>query len=115
MREGKLFQETHTDKEKVDFLKQEYGIGERSHALSGAIHSDEDHDGKGLHYKKQDCPDVHLSRGKVAKRITGLLTKKPALREQFMDAEEKRLAMLYFCWDEVAPVLRGVCPSAGWL
>ena len=40
----------HTDKEKVRFLKDEYGIGGRSHALSGATHSGEDHDGKGLHY-----------------------------------------------------------------
>ena len=59
----------HTDKEKVRFLKDEYGIGGRSHALSGATHSGEDHDGKGLHYKKQDCPDVHLNWEKVAKRI----------------------------------------------
>ena len=28
--------ENHTDKEKVRFLKDEYGIGGRSHALSGA-------------------------------------------------------------------------------
>ena len=35
---------------------------------------------------------------------------------EVMDAEEKRLAVLYFRWDEVAPLLRGdVCPSAGWL
>ena len=39
--------ENHTDKEKVRFLKDEYGIGGRSHALSGATHSGEDHDGKG--------------------------------------------------------------------
>ena len=25
-----------------------------------------------------------------------------------MDAEEKRLAVLYFRWDEVAPLLRGM-------
>ena len=49
-----FFMENHTDKEKVRFLKDEYGIGGRSHALSGATHSGEDHDGKGLHYKKQD-------------------------------------------------------------
>ena len=34
---------------------------------------------------------------------------------EVLDAEEKRLAVLYFRWDEVAPLLRGVCPSAGWL
>ena len=27
---------------------------------------------------------------------------------EVMDAEEKRLAMLYFRWDEVAPLLRGM-------
>ena len=59
-----FFMENHTDKEKVRFLKDEYGIGGRSHALSGATHSGEDHDGKGLHYKKQDCPEVHLNWGK---------------------------------------------------
>ena len=31
-----FFMENHTDKEKVRFLKDEYGIGGRAHALSGA-------------------------------------------------------------------------------
>ena len=77
-----FFMENHTDKEKVRFLKDEYGIGGRSHALSGATHSGEDHDGKGLHYKKQDCPDVHLNWEKVAKRITSLVQKDRYLTEQ---------------------------------
>ena len=77
-----FFMENHTDKEKVRFLKDEYGIGGRSHALSGATHSGEDHDGKGLHYKKQDCPDVHLNWEKVAKRITSLIQKGRYLTEQ---------------------------------
>lgn len=77
-----FFMENHTDKEKVRFLKDEYGIGGRSHALSGATHSGEDHDGKGLHYKKQDCPDVHLNWEKVAKRITSLVQKGSYLTEQ---------------------------------
>ncbi|WP_330681373.1 SNF2-related protein [Enterocloster clostridioformis] len=77
-----FFMENHTDKEKVRFLKDEYGIGGRSHALSGATHSGEDHDGKGLHYKKQDCPDVHLNWEKVAKRITSLVQKSRYLTEQ---------------------------------
>ena len=74
--------ENHTDKEKVRFLKDKYGIGGRSHALSGATHSGEDHDGKGLHYKKQGCPDVHLNWEKVAKRITSLVQKGRYLTEQ---------------------------------
>ena len=77
-----FFQEPHTDKEKVDFLKHEYGIGGHSHALSGAMKSDESHDGKGLHYKKDGCPDVHFTWEKVAKRITNLIQKGRYLTEQ---------------------------------
>ena len=77
-----FFQGNHTDKEKVDFLKREYGIGGRSHALSGATYSGEDHDGKGLHYKKQDCPDVNFTWEKVSKRITALIRKGRYLTEQ---------------------------------
>ena len=77
-----FFQGNHTDKEKVDFLKREYGIGGRSHALSGATYSGEDHDGKGLHYKKQDCPDVNFTWEKVSKRITELIRKGRYLTEQ---------------------------------
>jgi len=77
-----FFKNPHTDKEKVDFLKSEYGIGGHSHALSGAMGSNEDHDGKGLHYKKDGCPDVHFTWEKVAKRITGLIQKGRYLTEQ---------------------------------
>ncbi len=75
---GRIFtfsRNPHTDKEKVDFLKSEYGIGGHSHALSGATYSNEDHDGKGLHYKKDGCPDMHFTWEKVAKRITNLIQK----------------------------------------
>ena len=68
-----FFQEPHTDKEKVDFLKQEYGISGRSNALSGAGSSWESYDGKGLHYKKDGCPDVHFTWNAVSKRITELI------------------------------------------
>ena len=77
-----FFQNSHTDKEKVDFLKNEYGIGGHSHALSGAGGSWEDHDGKGLHYKKEGCPDVHFTWEKAAKRITDLIQKGRYLTEQ---------------------------------
>ena len=77
-----FFQAPHTDKEKVDFLRHEYGIGGRSHALSGAMGSHEDYDGKGLHYKKDGCPDVHFTWEKVAKRITDLIQKGRYLTEQ---------------------------------
>ena len=77
-----FFQETHTDKEKVKFLKDWYGTGGHSHALSRASNSWEDHDGKGFHYKKQDCPDVHLTWEKAVRRITSLIQKGRYLTEQ---------------------------------
>ena len=83
------FQNSHTDKEKVDFLRHEYGIGGHSHALSGAGGSWEDHDGKGLHYKKGGCPDVHFTWEKVAKRITDLIQKGRYLTEQEQEEFDK--------------------------
>ena len=77
-----FFQNPHTDKEKVDFLKREYGTGGHSHALSGAGGSWEDHDGKGLRYKKDGCPDVHFTWEKAAKRITDLIQKGRYLTKQ---------------------------------
>ena len=51
-------------------------------AIDGFSLCGEDHDGKGLHYKKQDCPDVHLNWENVAKRITSLVQKGRYLTEQ---------------------------------
>ena len=84
-----FFQEPHTDKEKVDFLRHEYGTGGRSHALSDSVSSHEDYDGKGLHYKKDSCPDVHFTWEKAAKRITGLIQKGRYLTEQEQAEYEK--------------------------
>ena len=77
-----FFQNPHTDKEKVDFLKSEYGFGGHSDALSNARASWEDHDGKGLRYKKASCPDVYFTWEKAAKRITDLIQKGRYLTEQ---------------------------------
>ncbi len=85
-----FFQESHTDKEKVDFLKHEYGIGGRSHALSGAAGSDEWYDGKGLRFKKAGCPDVYLTWDKAAKRITGLIQQGRYLSAQEQAELEQR-------------------------
>ncbi len=70
-----FFREQHTPKERADFLKKEYGIGGHSHALSGATGSGEDHDGKGIRYKKRDCADVKLNWNQVVKRIDELIRK----------------------------------------
>ena len=78
------FKEKHSPKEQADFLKDEYGIGGSSHAVSGASHSGEDHSGKGVVLKKQDCPDVQLKWSKVASRISELIRK-----DRFLTPEEK--------------------------
>ena len=60
-------------KERIAFLKKEYGIGGHSHALSNAGGSDEMHDGKGIAYKKDNCADVQISWPNVEKRISELI------------------------------------------
>ncbi|VOJ26376.1 helicase [Streptococcus pneumoniae] len=71
----KFFKENHTLQEKANFLKDEYGIGGYSHAVSGAMGSDEWHDAKGLKLQKKDCSDVFLTWSSVAKYIDELLSK----------------------------------------
>ncbi|PRT66057.1 helicase-related protein [Streptococcus anginosus] len=71
----KFFKENHTLQEKANFLKDEYGIGGSSHAVSGAMGSDEWHDAKGLKLQKKDCSDVFLTWSSVAKHIDKLLSK----------------------------------------
>ena len=78
------FTADHTGKEKAAFLKDEYGIGRRSHAVSGASHSDESHDSRGIVLKKADCANVELSWTKVAARIDSLIQK-----DRFLTPEEK--------------------------
>ena len=78
------FKEKHSPGEQADFLKDEYGIGGSSHAVSGASHSGEDHSGKGVVLKKQDCPDVQLKWSKVASRISELIRK-----DRFLTPKEK--------------------------
>ena len=77
-----FFQQPHSNKEQVDFLKQEYGTGGRSHALSNADGSDESHSGKGIRYQKRGCPEVHLTWEKVAGRIAGLIRRGLYLTER---------------------------------
>ena len=78
------FKEKHSPKEQADFLKKEYGVGGSSHAVSGASHSGEDHSGKGIVLKKQDCPEIQLNWANVAKRISELIRK-----DRFLTPEEK--------------------------
>ncbi|MBQ3861198.1 MAG: hypothetical protein II779_11760, partial [Clostridia bacterium] len=67
------FAEEHTSREKIAFLKKEYGEGGRSHALSLSSGSMEDYDSRGIRLRKQDCVDVELSWAAVVKRIDRLI------------------------------------------
>ena len=84
-----FFQEPHTGKEKAAFLKQEYGIGGRSHALSGAAGSSESHDGKGIRFQKQGCSEIGLTWEQVSRRITEMIRKGRYLTEEEQAAFDK--------------------------
>jgi N12 class adenine-specific DNA methylase len=79
------FTQPHTSKEKEDFLKNEYGTGGSSHALSGADNSNQQHDGKGILYSRRDSDDkLLLNWGKVSKRIDYLIS-----ADRYLTTEEK--------------------------
>lgn len=69
------WQENHSAKEKMDFLKHEYGTGGHSHACSSATHSGQDHDAKGVAYTKSGCDKLQMSWAQVVQRIDGLMRK----------------------------------------
>ena len=78
------FTADHTGKEKAAFLKDEYGTGGHTYAVSGASSSYEDHSAKGITLKKADCANVELSWTKVAARIDSLIQK-----DRFLSPREK--------------------------
>ena len=67
------FTEEHSRSEKAAVLKDLYGTGGHSHALSGASWSDEWHDAKGIRLEKRGCEDVNLTWSAVARRIDELI------------------------------------------
>ena len=98
-----FFTADHTIKEKADFLKQEYGIGGRSHALSGADHSSEDHSAKGIRLTKGGCAPVELNWTKVAERVDSLIRKDRYLtpKEQELYQQNLRRNSIYNTYNEV--------------
>ncbi len=68
-----FFQTPHVPKESVDFLKKEYGVGGRTHAVSGENGSYEDHGSKGIVLKKSNCADIQMNWNNVASRISELI------------------------------------------
>ena len=88
-----FFGKSHTIQEKMDFLKNEYGTGGRSHALSGARGSGEWHDAKGIKLEKENCSDIFLNWNQAAKRIqtlieSGRYIEKEELTEQTENRED---------------------------
>ena len=79
----RYFTEEHSVDDKADFLKRECGIGGRSHALSGAPGSNENHDAKGMELSKGGCENVSLTWRQVARRIDTLIAS-----DRFMTALE---------------------------
>ena len=69
----RYFTEAHSVEDKADFLKREYGIGGRSHALSDAPGSNENHDAKGMELSKGGCENVSLTWRQISRRIDELI------------------------------------------
>lgn len=96
----KFFKENHTLQEKANFLKDEYGIGGHSHAVSGAMGSDEWHDAKGLKLQKNDCNDVFLTWTSVAKHIDELFSKNLYLEEKETENKSEIKEPQYYSKDD---------------
>ena len=79
----RYFTEEHSGADKAAFLKNEYGTGGHSHALSGAPGSHEDHDARGMELSKGGCEDIRLTWRQVARRIDELIA-----ADRFMTAAE---------------------------
>lgn len=86
------FTAEHTAKEKQDFLKNEYGTGGHSHALSGSSGSSEWHDSKGIRLQKSGCHDVQISWQSAVNRIQNLIRNdryfKPEVKNEPQDSVE---------------------------
>ena len=68
-----FFSAPHSTNEKLEFLKNEYGIGGKMPGVSGERGSSESHDAKGIQLRKSNCPDVLLKWNQVAERVSELI------------------------------------------
>ena len=86
-----FFTKKHDLKEQADFLKNEYGVGGSSHALSAARESGEWHDAKGIKYNKGNAKEIQLSWSNVARKINDLIKKNRYIDEEsFQENREKK-------------------------
>ena len=86
-----FFTKKHDLKEQADFLKNEYGVGGSSRALSAARESGEWHDAKGMKYNKGNAKEIQLSWSNVARKINDLIKKNRYIDEEsFQENREKK-------------------------
>ena len=87
-----FFSAPHSTNEKLEFLKNEYGIGGRMPGVSGEHGSSESHDAKGIQLRKSSCPDVLLKWNQVAERIDRLIHDGHYLKSDAPDRKEPEIS-----------------------
>ena len=87
-----FFSAPHSTNEKLEFLKNEYGIGGRMPGVSGEHGSSESHDAKGIQLRKSNCPDVLLKWERVAERIDRLIHDGHYLKSDAPDRKEPEIS-----------------------
>ena len=107
-----FFTAGHTTKEEADFLKNEYGTGGRSHALSGSSGSDESHEARGERFRKANCAPVEMKWSAVAKRIEALIAQDryltPEEQERFKAEQAAKNASVTLSEPETVPVDKSI-------
>lgn len=82
------YQEPHSTKETIDFLKNEYGIGGGTHIFIDGTRGNQWHDGKGIFLSKSGSfitnPEIRLSWNQVAKRLGELIA-----ADRYLNSKEK--------------------------
>jgi len=95
----------HNAKEKADFLKEEYGWGGSSHAVSGIGWRDSS--GKGIRLQKPGCANVELNWNKVAARYDNIIrngryfTPKEKAKYDEMQTAEWKFGQVYNRYNDV--------------
>ena len=87
-----FFSAPHSTNEKLEFLKNEYGVGGKMPGVSGERGSSESHDAKGIQLRKSNCPDVLLKWNQVAERIDGLIHDGHYLKSDAPDRKEPEIS-----------------------
>ena len=87
-----FFSAPHSTNEKLEFLKNEYGIGGKMPGVSGEHGSSESHDAKGIQLRKSNCPDVLLKWNQAAERIDRLIHDGHYLKSDVPDRKEPEIS-----------------------